>query len=402
LSKGARVSRDFLLFLAAGCFAGFSGSIVDSVFNNFLSDTFHLGDLQRTLLEVPRELPGLLVVFISGLFFFLSNRRLAVLANLMMTAGLVLIGFLSRTPAVMLVWLFLYSTGQHLFIPLSSGLGMELAQEGRHGRVLGNLQGAANLAAIAGSFLVFVGFARLGFTFAASFAIASGGFLAAALCILCMAPHAPVPAGTRFRLRKEYRLFYLLTVLYGTRKQIFLTFAPWVLVTVFRQEVQVLATLLTAGGVLGIGFKPLLGRMIDRLGERFILAGEAALLVFVCLGYGFARDLFPPPVALGVAMACYVADQLLMSAGMARATYLMKVAVDPRDVTPTLTMGVTIDHVFSITTAVASGFLWSAAGPRAVFAAGALLALANLVAALRVRTPPAGPRGEIPVDSRGD
>jgi nitrate/nitrite transporter NarK len=88
-------------------------------------------------------------------------------------------------------------------------------------------------------------------------------------------PHA---ARTKFQLRKEYRLFYWLNILYGTRKQIFLTFAPWVLVTVFRQKTQMLATLLTLGGVIGIFFKPLLGRAIDKLGERFILTSEAVFL----------------------------------------------------------------------------------------------------------------------------
>src|SRR5512138_143614 len=100
-----------------------------------------------------------------------------------------------------------------------------------------------------------------------------------------------LPAKSKFTLRKEYGLFYWLNILYGTRKQIFLTFAPWVLVTVFNQKTQMVATLLTIGGVIGIVFKPLLGRMIDRLGEKVILAGEAVVLILVCAGYGFGKDI---------------------------------------------------------------------------------------------------------------
>jgi predicted MFS family arabinose efflux permease len=201
-----------------------------------------------------------------------------------------------------------------------------------------------------------------------------------------MTKDEPYSARTKFQLRKEYRLFYWLNILYGTRKQIFLTFAPWVLVTIFRQKTQVLATLLAIGGVIGIFFKPMLGRAIDKLGERFILTAEAVLLVFVCLGYGYSREVFSETAALFVAFACYVLDQLLMSVSMARATYLQKIAVVPEDVAQTLTMGVTIDHALSISIALLGGFLWVTWGYQYIFLLGAIIAVINFFSALRIRT----------------
>jgi len=38
-------------------------------------------------------------------------------------------------------------------------------------------------------------------------------------------------------------LYYWLAILYGTRKQIFITFAPWVLITIYKQPTQTIATL---------------------------------------------------------------------------------------------------------------------------------------------------------------
>ncbi|MHB9155495.1 MAG: MFS transporter, partial [Endomicrobiales bacterium] len=137
-----------------------------------------------------------------------------------------------------------------------------------------------------------------------------------------------------------------------------------------------------------IFFKPWLGRAIDRYGEKAVLAGEAVALVFVCLGYGLSKSLFGPGAALVIASCCYVADQLLMSAGMARATYLKKIAVTPQEVTSTLTAGVSLDHVFSITIALCGGLIWKAAGYEYIFLMGALIALANLFFALQVSTPP--------------
>jgi predicted MFS family arabinose efflux permease len=326
-----------------------------------------------------------LVVFVSALLYLMSPRRLAALANLLAAVGIAGIGLYSSHYGVMLAWLFLFSVGQHLFIPLTSGITLELAPEGKAGRRLGQLTGAMNLAGIAGSLLVLVGFRALGFGFHTAFLVAAATLLASTLLLRTMAAQAVPAEKTRFVLRREYRLFYWLNVLYGTRKQIFLTFSPWVLVTIFKQPTERVAGLFFVGGVVGIFFNPLLGRAIDRLGERLILMSEAAVLVFVCFGYGFARRLFSADVAIAIASACFVLDQMLMSVGMARATYLKKIAVQPGDVSQTLMMGVSIDHGFSILIALLGGLIWTRLGYEYVFLLGAVIAGVNLYSASRVR-----------------
>ena len=107
--------RDFQLFLTATFVLGFSQSLVDSTFNNFLNETFAIGNLQRGLMELPRELPGFLVIFFSAILFFLCSRRLAFVANFLCAVGILLIGFYSPSFSIMLIWLFIFSIGQHLF-----------------------------------------------------------------------------------------------------------------------------------------------------------------------------------------------------------------------------------------------------------------------------------------------
>jgi predicted MFS family arabinose efflux permease len=338
------------------------------------------------MLEIPREIPGFLVVFVSAILFFLCSRRLASLANLLMAIGIFLVGFFSINYSLMLMFLFICSVGQHLFLPLNSTIGMELAKDGKTGKVLGQLSGAGNIFAILGSFVIFLGFNFLNFNFKNSFTIASIGFLIASFFIFLMNPGKPTTARSKFKLKKEYKLFYWLNILYGTRKQLFLTFAPWVLVTVYHQKTQVVATLLTIGGVIGIGFKPLLGRAIDKLGEKVILAGEAVVLIFVCIGYGFSKNLFPETIALFITFVCYIMDQLLMSVGMARATYLKKIALAPEDVSQTLTMGVTIDHIFSVSIAIAGGFILLNFGFQYIFLIGGIIALINFFSTLKINT----------------
>lgn len=286
----------------------------------------------------------------------------------------------------MLIWLFIFSAGQHLFIPTNQSIGMELAQEGKAGQRLGQLSGIANISAIIGSFAIFIGFNYFNLNFQISYMVAFLGFLSVSILIFLMQKNQPSPAKTKFKLKKEYKLFYWLNVVYGTRKQLFLTFAPWVLVTIFKQKTQMVATLLTIGGVIGIFFKPMLGRAIDKLGERFILTAEGVILIFVCLGYGYSREFFSETTAMLVAFSCYIIDQLLMSVSMARATYLKKIALQPEDVNQTLTMGVTIDHAFSISIALLGGFLWLKLGYQYVFLLGAFIAVLNAVSALMIKT----------------
>jgi len=383
------LQRDLALFICAVALFAFSESIVTSVFNNFLSETFTISSFDRTFLELPRESGGLLIIFMSALLFFLPNRRLAVVAALLGSVGMILMALFSVTFHWTFAWLFIYSLGQHLFMPLNTAIGMELAKEGKTGQRLGQINSIRNIAIISGSLFVFSGFEFFNLTFKKSFLAAALSFLFSAIFLRAMRPGTAHSASLHLKIHREYSLFYLLSILFGTRKQLFLTFAPWVLVTVFHQPTTLLATLLLIAGVIGIFFQPLLGMIVDRFGERIVLCGEAVLLIFVCAGYGFGEAWFSHKTALIIACICFVADQLLMSVNMARSTYLKKIATDQSHITPTLTLSVSLDHVFSISIALLGGILWSRWGYRTVFIGGMVIALMNFISASFIRVPPA-------------
>jgi predicted MFS family arabinose efflux permease len=310
-----------------------------------------------------------------------------VVAVLLGVAGSLLIGFLSPSYGVMVVWLFIYSMGQHLFMPISATIGMELAEDGKTGQRLGQFNAIRNLAAILGSFLVGLGFRFLGFTFQHTFTLAAIAFGIATLLLLAMRPDKKHQPPLFLKLHREYRIYYLLAILAGSRKQLFITFAPWVIVTIFQQPTQTIATLITIGGVIGILFQPFLGWAIDRLGERTVLAVEAVMLVFVCLGYGFVRNIFPESTAFLLTCGFYLIDQMLMSVGMARSTYMKKIAKQDLDVQPALTAGVTLDHIFSISVALIGGVIWNTFGYQYVFLLGVIIAAINFNVALKVKIP---------------
>jgi predicted MFS family arabinose efflux permease len=379
--------RELKLFAGASLMMGVAYSIYDAIFNNFINARFQLTAFQRSFLELPRELPGFLVVFVTAALWFLCSRRLGAFAVLLGVAGTLLIGFISSSYAIMTVCLFVYSMGQHLFMPLASSIGMELANEGQTGRRPGQLNSIRNFAAVLGSFLVLLGFRFLGFTYQYCFVLTAVGLVAAAILMFAMKPD-PVKKPTQFlKLQKEYRLFYILNVLSGSRKQIFMTFAPWVIVNVFKQPTETIATLLTIGGIIGILFQPILGKAIDKYGERLILQLEAVLLVVVCLGYGLSKFLFPMETAFLFICGFFLLDQLLFSFGMARSMYIKKIALDESHVQPALTAGLTIDHVFSISVALLGGVIWNLFGFQYVFLLGIFIAALDFIATSYIRVP---------------
>jgi predicted MFS family arabinose efflux permease len=383
----AGMSRELKLFVIASLVLGIGYSMNDSIFNNFLNERFQLTPFQRSFLEFPRELPGFLVIFVSALLWFLCSRRLGGFSILLAIAGVLLVGFFSPSYAWLVVWLFIYSMGQHLFMPVASTIGMELANEGQTGKRLGQLNAVRNLAAILGSLLVLVGFRYFKFSFQTVFSLVAVVFVVAAILLFSMKRQETHRPGKFLTLHKEYKLYYILCSLAGSRKQLFITFAPWVLVTIFKQPTQIIATLMTVGGVIGILFQPFLGRMIDRLGERLVLATEAILLIFVCFGYGFSRSLLPENIAFLVVCGCFLFDQMLFSVSMARSTFMKKIAMQDSDIQPALTVAVTIDHFFSITAALVGGLIWNNFGFQYVFLMGSVIAVINFFAALQVRIP---------------
>lgn len=384
-SKRNNSNFELIVFFIVIALWGFAGSIFDSIFNNFLHETFSLTSFDRTFLELPRELPGFLAIFFTAALFFMCERRLASFALILCGVGLLLISFFSSKYILMVCWLFTFSVGQHLFLPLNSSIGMDLSKKNESGKRLGQINGIRNLAIILGSFVVFLGFKFLHFNFKFSFLISAFTFILSGAILLLLKKKESKHPLTHLKLYKEYKLFYWLSVLYGTRKQIFLTFAPWVLVTVFEKPTQILASLLTIGGIIGIIFQPVLGKLIDRLGERIILMMEGFFLIFVCIGYGFSKTFFSGNAAFYFAAVCYLFDQLLFSFGIARATYLKKIALNKEHISSTLTMAVTMDHIFSISIALIGGVLWSIFGYQVVFLGGALIAIAYMISASRIK-----------------
>jgi predicted MFS family arabinose efflux permease len=384
-----RRRRDFELFVLASVFMGLGACVNSAAFNNYLLDRYKLDIAQRTFLEFPRELPGFLVSLFIGALAALGDVRIAALAGVAASAGMFALGWIPPMYSLMLAAVFIYSSGAHIYLPLGNSIGMGFAEEGNEGRVLGKVQASTTIALVAGAgvLMLLFRFARL--SYRAAFSAGAVFYFAAAIVLFTIKPLHNREKPLRFVVKKKYARFYVLSVLYGARKQLFITFGPWMLVDLFKQPVSTMTTLFFVVSVLNIFAKPAIGRLTDRLGPGKVLRGEAIATILICLLYAYSSEIFPLSIALVVVSICYILDQTSDALAMTRAVYVKQLVEKPQDISPTLSFGISVDHVVSMTLPMLGGLVWTTAGNygyRWIFLGGAVVASANFLVARGIKS----------------
>lgn len=381
-------SRDLRRALLATAFFGAAGGIFAATLNNYLADVHGLGAEARGWLEVPRELPGFLIMAVAGLLLTrLRETQMAAAAMVLTAVGAAGLGFLSSTTAALVVFIAIWSLGDHIIFAVEGPIGLALVRDGHQGRRLGQFGGARNFGTIAGVGIVFVLAHTLGDQYTLFYAIAAGCALVAGTWYSRLEIGRGVARSHRLVFKRRYRLFYAISALFGIRKQIFLAFGAWVLIENHGVSVGTIALLYFIAATIGVVVRPLMGEVIDWLGERIVLAADEVLLLGVCLTYAFASDLLPAPIDLWALYGAYVTDTVLFALRVARTTYLAKIAEDPADITPSIATGITIDHAVAMSLPVLSGYLWEAYGFQWVFLLAGAIAVVGFFVCLQVRVP---------------
>lgn len=363
--------------IGAGCFA--------ASMNNFLVDVYNINEFQRGLLEFFRELPGLLLVFVLALLHKTSDWQILRIGTLISMAGVITLcipAHLIIATALIMTW----STGEHMAMPVRSVIAMQIAQKNRGGASLGYVSSATHAGLVVGNLLVAaIFFAGLNY-----FGVANRTslykvvwvliFILMAASFACtLSPRAPRIPSKRSRLlvRRKFNLFYALELFYGARKQIFLTFAPFVLIKVYGVKTEQLALLMGISAILNMFGGPLVGMLTDRLGYRTIMFYDTIILFFVCLLYGYAGDWFSPSVAFRVVCINFLLDALISTTSMATNLYVRDIASNHDEVTATLATGISINHLISVIAAPLGGWVWMRWGVGTLFAIAAAMAIAN-------------------------
>ena len=152
--KKERARRLFLIAFVLFTFAnGFGGSII----SNYFKGVYQVDSVQRGLLEIPRELPGVVGVFVITALSGCGNLTLAMISFCLYAVGMFVLGLLSPGYLLMQLFVFTYSLGDHIVMPVRDAIAMDLADEGKTGTFLGKYRGYATMGSMAASLLVFIG-----------------------------------------------------------------------------------------------------------------------------------------------------------------------------------------------------------------------------------------------------
>ena len=404
MNRGAddRISPDrarniYVMLVIAFAMMAASLTIFEIDFPSYLRDQFGIGPWFRGFLEFPRESQGFAVVFYVVALGGLTERRLffvaAILAAVGM-AGLGLVparmladnvsGIVAGLPMILMV--MIHSAGFHLGGTMQQCIILDHGELADAGARMGKVGFWTTLAGLLAAVFVWGLRSVAGVDFRVFFFCGAGLALGAAVLTQLAMRGLPMmrPLRRRMVFKKKFIRYYILSALFGVRKQVFITFALWVLVTVYHQPVENIALLWVITSTANLVAKPWLGRLIDRFGPRPILTVDAICLIAVCLLYAYSETLFPPRLALLVVGLVYVCDHVLFFVGAARAVYVGAVADDSHEVAATLSMGITIDHIFSMSVPILGGVIWTMYGYEVVFLMAAGVACVIAVTAARI------------------
>jgi predicted MFS family arabinose efflux permease len=352
---------------------GFAMALQMGLNANYLADDIGVSGFQLGLLEAVRESCGIAALGFLAMLAGLAEPTVGVVVLLLFSLGIGGYGLVHSFGGVVLMSV-IWSQGLHIWMPLPHSMGIALAEPGRTGYRLGQMGAAGAVGTGTGLIVAYI-LTRLGVGIRPLYGLAAGAGVTGALFCARM-PRTLKTPGPRLVFRRRYGLYYLLSFLEGWRKQIFICFAGYLLVREYGTPVSTMILLWVTVTAIGYLTSPRVGRLIDRIGERRVLVFYFACLSAFFVSYAFVK-------IRAVLYAIFVIDSAFFVFATALNTYVGKLA-PAAERTPTLSMGVAMNHVAAVIMPLVGGILWSTVGYEWAFVTGACAAVASALICLRL------------------
>lgn len=366
------MSASFLLNLSFGTYR--------SVFSNFAGQELGISYASYGLLEGIREVPGLLAILLVAIAARLHDERLYAISGGLVGAGIWLYAT-AHSYTDLITATLIQSVGFHLWSVVQDSMVVRSAGTGDRARLLGLINSVAAAGTLLGMAMVTLTGEWL--SLRQYFVYAGMAGVLGALVSLFMKPETAAVRRTRFVLRWRYRSFYVLNLLSGARRHMVLTFAAFALVRIYDTPVQTMALILGIYSFLAIWTRPLIGRMIDRVGEQRALSFNYAAVAAIFLGYAFIRNAW-------IAYGLFLLDNVLTGFDVAITTHAGRI-IPKGELSASLATGLSINHIFGVAIPILGGYLWEFFGPVVPFLLGTAIVLVAMAFSwnLDSRTTPA-------------
>lgn len=345
-----------------------------TLYTNYAVHIVGLDGAQNGFVQGMREVPGLLGVGVIAVLWCMREQTLAVLSIFVLGLGVVLTGVFPTYTGVVLCTM-LMSFGFHYFETVNQSITLQAYDTKVAPLVIGRLRGiTAGGNIVAGLFILAC---AQWLSFGHMFAVAGVLALVAACYAMTRRPdmqHLPTQRKDMV-LRSRYWLFYILTVLTGARRQVFMVFSLFLLVEHFSYTVTSITILFLINNSINWFLNPFIGRAINMWGERRLLSVEYCTVIVVFLGYAWTDSHL-------LAGLLYIVDQFVFNFSLAVRTFFQKIA-DPVDIAPSMAVNSTMNHLCAVAIPIFGGMLWLL-DYRIPFYMGAVLAVVSLVLVQRM------------------
>ncbi len=383
-----RSSGGLKFFLMSILISGLSYGLYKGVLDNYLAEVVGMLEMNRGVTEFFRELPGVLLVFILATFYMFSAESFYKIGAVIMFAGMCLQAFVPPTVVLATVAICVYSLGEHIQLGMKSSLTLKYAKDGRGGEALGVQSAASQIGTLIGYFAVVLVFSLVtkNQPFKLFFLIAAVLAGVSAVCSMFVSGKSTTDSSKRrFYFHRKYFKYYMLEMFYGSRKQVFITFGPYLLVLFYKADAATISLLFAISSIAGFIASPIVGKIIDKLGYKTVMVADTLILVIVCFFYGFAHHIFPTNVAFIICCVNYVLDSIISLASMASNVYVQDISDNQDEIKATISTGVSINHVISIFIALFGGWIWQTLGIELLFIISAVLGLLNSAYAATIK-----------------
>jgi len=346
-----------------------------TLFNNFAVEVVALKGNQIGIIQSIREIPGFLALLIVYILLVIKEHRLSALAIIILGLGMAVSGMLPSFSGLIFSTLVM-SFGFHYFDATCDSLTLQYFDKEKSPLVFGKLGSLASITNIGAGILIFCIVPILNYT--QLYLIIGSLVTMAGIWGITQNPtrnNLP-PQQKKMVLRKKYQLFYFLTFMAGARRQIFMAFAVFLMVTNFHFSIQEVTILFVINNVLIFFLYPIIGKSIIRFGERKVLSLEYASLILIFLAYAAVQSKM-------IIAILYILDQVFYTFHIAIETYFQKIA-DPGDIASSISVSYTINHIAAVVLPALGGIFWMI-DYRIPFVFGALFSLISLMAVQKIR-----------------
>lgn len=352
----------------------------NTLFNNFAVDTAGLNGLQVGTIQSVREIPGFISLLVIYVLLVMKEHRLSVFSVLLSGLAVVLTGFFPSFAGI-LITTFIMSLGFHYFETTNQSLTLQYFNHAEAPVVLSKQRSYNSLANV----VICVVIWGCSYILNIKWLFVLTGIVVVLISLYAIKINPekddlPIQH-KKLILRKKYTLFYILNLLSGARRQIFVVFAVFLLVDRYKFSLQEVTILFIINNIVNYFASPYIGKAINRFGEKRMLSLEYFSVIFIFLAYAFIDSAL-------VAALLYIIDNILFNFAIGIRTYFQKTA-DPADIASSMAVGFTINHIVAVVLPVAGGALWLL-DFRIPFVAGSVLGVLSLIAVQRMRVQEAG------------